>query len=321
MTIVVSGNLLFFESKGSLLFFPMELPAVQLTRMLYIIILCIVVLLPVISKINFPVPNFVSASYNSESIIRSFIITLFLLLIGVYNYDRKNIHYFHVEKLFYEGNFDEIIKYNTRYPSANSLTLFFNNMALEEKGILNDRLFGFLQSPDGKTLFLKWEMVTEMLKRGAYFYYTTGMINEAHRWAFENMVMTGHTPEGLKMLIRTELINGNYMMAAKYISLLKKTLFYRGDALRFEKLLFNDPAVESDKELGPRRKNRVKTDFFSITDDPYVNIELINSADSMNRNAFDIKIAWLLLKKDYKGLAENFARFEKLGYKSFPGSC
>ncbi len=318
LTIIASGNFLFFESKESLLFFPMELPAVQLTRMFFIIILCIVVLLPVISRINFPVPNFVSASYNSESIIRSVIILLFLLLIGVYSYDRKNKHYFHVEKLFYEGKFDDIIKYNTRYPSANSLTLFFNNIALEEKGILNDRLFGFLQSPDGKTLFLKWEMVTEMLKRGAYFYYTTGMINEAHRWAFENMVMTGHTPEGLKMLIRTELINGNYMMAAKYISLLKKTLFYRGDALRFEKLLFNDPAVESDKDLGIRRKNRVKTDFFSITDDPSINIELINSADSLNRNAFDIKIAWLLLKKDYKGLADNFTLFEKLGYKSFP---
>ncbi len=49
-------------------------------------------------------------------------------------------------------------------------------------------------------------MAGEILNRGGYFYYTIGMINEAHRWAFENMVMKGLSPEGLKMLIKTEII-------------------------------------------------------------------------------------------------------------------
>lgn len=223
-----------------------------------------------------------------------------------------------MEKLFYQNNFDEVISYNTANPSTNSLTIFFNNIALCEKDKLNDLLFHFPQSPDGKTLFLKWDIVGEILKRGGYFYYTIGMINEAHRWAFENMVMKGHSPEGLKMLIRTDLINGNYEVAGSYINILKKTLFYRKEAKTFEKLLFNDAAINADPELGEKRKNRLKTDFFTISDDPYINIERILTNDSLNKKAFEYKMAFILLKKNYKGIADNLHKFESFGFTTLP---
>lgn len=318
LVFIVSRNLIFYSSDTTLLFFPMQLPDDSLARMIFLLISALIAILPVIAVVRFPVPNFLSATYHSENWIRAVVVLAVMLMMGVYRYDKKNVHYFHAEKLFYEGKYDELIDYSTRIPSTNTLTLFFTNIALAEKGILNDRLFGFLQSPEGKTLFLKWEMIREILKRGGYFYYSTGMINEAHRWAYENMVMTGHTPEGLKMLIRTELINGNYKMAAKYVSLLKKTLFYKKDAQHFEKLLFNDDAVKNDVELGAKRKKKVKADFFSITDDPYINIERVNYIDSLNSEAFNYKIAYLLLKKDYKTLSANLPRFAELGYKAFP---
>jgi hypothetical protein len=104
-------------------------------------------------------------------------------------------------------------------------------------------------------------MVGEILKRGGYFYYSVGMINEAHRWAFENMVMKGHTPGDLEMLIKTELINGNYAMASKYISQFGNTMFYRKDAREFRKFLFNDAAVEADPELGVKRETKLTYRF------------------------------------------------------------
>jgi hypothetical protein len=223
-----------------------------------------------------------------------------------------------VENLFYHNKFNEVIEFNTSNPPTNSLTIFLNNIALCESDKLDDLLFHFLQSPDGKTLFLKWEMVGEVLNRGGYFYYEIGMINEAHRWAFENMVMKGHSPEGLKMLIKTELINGNYEVASRYINILKKTLFYKKEAKSFEKLLFNDAAVNSDKELGEKRQNKVENDFFSITDNPYINIEMILASDSLNRKAFEYKMAFMLLNKNFKGIAHELPSFEKIGYTRLP---
>jgi hypothetical protein len=274
--------------------------------------------LPVIARLKFilsgrlRIPDFVGG------LIGSTLLTIILVFIGIKQFDEKNKQYLHVEKLFYQNKFDEVIAYNTANPPINSLTIFLNNIALCETDKLNDLLFHFQQSPDGKTLFLKWDMVGEILKRGGYFYYTIGMINEANRWAFENMVMKGHSPEGLKMLIKTELIKGNYKLASRYITILMKTLFYKKEAKAYEKLLFNDIAIDADKELGKRRQNRVKSDFFTITDDPYINIERILAYDSLNKKAFNYKLAFLLLRKNYRGIANELPKLGNYGFKKIP---
>jgi len=144
------------------------------------------------------------------------------------------------------------------------------------------------------------------------------VINEAQRWAYENIIMKGLNPEDLRMLIRTEIINGNYEVAAKYISLLKKTIFYRTEAKALEKLLFNDSAVESDPELGLKRREKIRHDFFSITDDPYINVERILSYDSLNRKAFEYKLAFMLLKKDYIGIEAQLEGLGKYGFTKIP---
>jgi hypothetical protein len=161
-------------------------------------------------------------------------------------------------------------------------------------------------------------MTGEILRRGAYFYYATGMINEAHRWAYENMVIRGPSPGDLGLLIRTELINGNYSMAAKYIDLLGKSLFYRKEAKKFREFLYNENAIAGDPELGEKRKTRLKTDFFSITDDPWINIRRVLDLDSLNRPAFDYNMAYLLLNKQYDLIAVQLPRFAEYGYTKLP---
>ena len=320
LTFYISKEFLFFQTGKTLLIFPFSELNTGSQPVLFISVAGILSILPVIARIKFSLPFKLKVHDFAAGLITATLISIFLVTIGIKQSDKKTRKYFHVEKLFYQNKFDEVIAYNTANPSTNLLTIFLNNIALCEKDKLNDLLFHFPQSPDGKTLFLKWEMVGEILKRGGYFYYTIGMINDAHRWAFENMVMNGHSPEGLKMLIRTDLINGNYEVASKYIAILKNTLFYKEEAKAFEKLLFNDAAINADRELGEKRKNRLKTDFFSITDnhDPYINIERILTNDSLNKKAFEYKLAFMLLKKNYKGIANELHKFESFGFTRLP---
>jgi hypothetical protein len=287
-------------------------------RIIFLSVAGIISLLPVLAKTRFILSEKLRISEFSLNLIASLLVVITVVIIGAQRFDIKTKQYFHVEKLFYENKYDDVITFNTLNPPNNSLTIFLNNISLCETGKLDDLLFHFAQSPDGKTLFLKWEMIGEILNRGGYFYYTIGMINEAHRWAYENMVMRGLTPEGLKMLIKTELINKNYEVASKYITTLKHTIFYRKEASTFEKLLFNDDAVNTDSELGPKRKNKLNTDFFSITDDPYINIERVLANDSLNKKAFEYKVAFLLLRKDYQGIAKILPKFENLKFTKLP---
>lgn len=318
LTIYISKEFLFFQTVKTLLIFPLIEQNVVSQPVLFLVVTGIISILPGIARIKFSLSGKLGVSDFVGGLIGSTLLTIILVYIGIKQFDEKNKQYFHVEKLFYQNKFDEVIAYNIANPPINSLTIFLNNIALSETDKLNDLLFHFPQSPDGKTLFLKWDMVGEILKRGGYFYYTIGMINEANRWAFENMVMKGHSPEGLKMLIRTELINGNYKLASRYITILMKTLFYKKEAKTFEKLLFNDAAINTDRELGERRQNRVKTDFFTITDDPYINIERILVYDSLNKKAFNYKLAFLLLKKNYRGIANELLKLGNYGYKNMP---
>ncbi len=318
LTFYISKEFLFFQSGKTLLIFPLTELITGYQSIIFLSVAVFTAILPVITRIKLSSPANLKISALAFNLIITSLLIIILAAVGFQKSDNKTKQYFHVEKLFYQDKYNEVIAYNTEHHPTNILTIFLNNIALCEEDKLDDMLFDFPQSPDGKTLFLKWEIAGEILRRGGYFYYTIGMINEAHRWAFENMVMTGFTPEGLKMLIKTDLINGNYKVASMYTGILKKTLFYKKDAKAFEKLLFNDAAVNTDKELGEKRKIRLKSDFFSITDDPVVNIDLILGKDSLNKKAFEYKVAYLLLRKDYQGIAKELPDFEKLGFKSLP---
>lgn len=318
ITIYISKEFLFFQTEETLLMFPFSESNTGEQQLFFLAVVGILTILPLIARIKFSIPGKFRISVLAKGLVTSSVLVLSLSAIGFQRFELKLKQYFHVEKLFYQNKFEEVIAYNIANPSSNSLTIFLNNIALCETDQLNDLLFHFRQSSDGNTLFLKWEMVGEVLKRGGYFYYTIGMVNEAHRWAFENMVMKGHSPEGLKMLIRTELINGNYKMASKYIALLNSTFFYSKEAKAFEKFLFNDKAIEADRELGEKRRDRIETDFFAITDDPSVNIERIMATDTLNRKAFEYKMAFLLLRKDYQHITDFLPQFERLGFTKIP---
>jgi hypothetical protein len=316
--IYVSKEFLFFQPVETLALFPFSSENTGSQNMLFLSVAAMIALVPLIARIKIRIPfRYRMPEYGGKITGAIFLVSA-LAFIAVFYSDKKTNHYFQVEKLFFDGKMDEVIAYNEKNPSVNILTNYLNNIALCEKGMLNDRLFHFRQSPDGQTLFLKWEIKGEILRLGGYFNYTTGMINEAQRWAYEYMVMKGPTPEGLKMLIKTELINGNDQVASKYISLLKMSMFYRGEAKRYERMLYNDVALNADPELGAQRRKRTKTDFFTITDNPVLNIERVLLNDSLNRNAFDYKIAWLLLNKDYMKIVQELPGFVSLNYQSIP---
>lgn len=318
LSLYVLKEFLIFQSLNRLLIYPLSNEDTGSQFIFFIPVIILIILLPFIGNIKISKPAWMSKKYLNGKYFYPLVPLVLITTSSLICFDRVLKEYFNAEKLFYQEKYNALTTYTTKHPTSNKLTVFLNNIALSETGRLNDLLFHFPQSPDGQTLFLKWEMYGEVLRRGGYFYYATGMINEAHRWAYENMIMHGLTPEGLKMLIKTELINGNYKIASKYNSILKNTLFYRNEAGEFDKLLFNDTAVESHPEFGVKRKEKISHDFFSITGDPIINIERALSFDSLNRKAYIYKLAYLMLVEDYDGIATGLAKLEGLGYKKIP---
>jgi len=312
------GEFFLFHNFRDMLVYPLAREGTGSPLILFPAMAVAVILLPAMAGIRIKIPLGIKRFEQYKSI---FIVVLAFLLAGttaVSRYSKVYAEYFTAEKLFYQKEYRKLNDYIDKHPSNNRLTIYLNNIALCETGRLNDKMFHYRQSPDGQSLFLKWEMYGEVLRRGAYFYYTTGMINEAERWAFENMVMKGITPQDLLMLVKCEIINGNYRMAAKYAAMLSKTFSYREEAKEYLGLLADTALIDSHPELGAKRGEKIEHDFFSITDNPHINVELAFSADSSNRKLYEYRVAYQMLTENYEGIVAGLPHLERLGYTRVP---
>lgn len=83
------------------------------------------------------------------------------------------------------------------------------------------------------TLFLRVHMVQTA---GPLIYYNHAKTNFASRWCIENSVEYGYTYNETKLLLLCALVNSEWDLARKYISILKKSIYYKELAEKYEPL-------------------------------------------------------------------------------------
>jgi len=245
------------------------------------------------------------------------LIFLLLAAFGLYkNYDPQTDRVLQTEKYVYKQKWDDAIRFSEKYPSGNLIGQYYFNIALSESGQLCDNLFAGRQNFGVNSLILPWG--NEHLSFGADFYYAIGLVNEAHRWAYEDMVVNGQKPANMKLLVKTNLINGNIRMAEKYINILKNTHYYKDWALEYEKMATDTTLINSNTELKRQKQNMSKGDFFIQVSSPQNNIPLLLEANPANKRAFEYKMAWLLLSKDIEGTVSQIKSLKTMGYTRIP---
>ena len=307
-------EILFLQPPDRLLRYPLNLFDINDLAVSKIILVAYIVLLPFIVKIyrNLKVQAGSPLLLTRLSLIIVFSAT-FCFLGAQYNPGREND--LKIEKFFFEQNWDAIILQNEKVPSKNEISQYYYNLALTGKGQLCDRMFSVRQDYGIGSMVLP--RISENVNRSFYYYYTIGLINEAHHLAYESMVLNGISPENLKMLVKTDIINGNYKIAERNINILKKTLHYKSWADRFEKMLYKPDIVSSDPELGNKIRLMPGKDFFIGPDDKE-NLDLMMMANPDNKKAFEYKMAFLLLEKDYKAVMYQVKKMKDMKYTRIP---
>lgn len=133
------------------------------------------------------------------------------------------------------------------YHDANYL-----NLSLAEQGVLLDHLFTYPQYGPQSLVYIPNNKSADV--RLAHLWFAMGNIAAAQNVAFNSLfALNGYNPTMLQMLVRIELMRGNYLVALKYITLLEKTVHYAGWATAQRRFLFDDEAVEQDPSLGTGR--------------------------------------------------------------------
>ena len=183
----------------------------------------------------------------------------------------------------------------------NYLLMNYATLALSHKGQLLNHILDY-QPRDPLVLAVggdKSNQVTDLTVFLSDVYYQMGNVATAQNKAFDSSVGLRYgNPSMLKMLVKTNLIYGEFPVAEKYLNMLSKTWGYKGWAENMHRFLNNDKAIEADPELGMKRKDLPKKDAFTLMDGLFVDLLNIVEANPNNKAAVEYAIAYLLLARD-----------------------
>lgn len=76
-----------------------------------------------------------------------------------------------------------------------------------------------------------------------------GRPNLSYRWAMEHTVKYGHRAYFLKFMVRAALLNGEWELADRYLSILDNTMFHREWAGRYRRFLGHPELIAADPEF------------------------------------------------------------------------
>lgn len=244
---------------------------------------------------------------------QKFVIQLCLILVFAWifipgNDDHESLPVKQLNYYTTHGEWDSILSFCKKDALEDELCLNFQNLALAEKGQLADSLLAYSQN--GKNgLFGKWNVTiyTAPILQEICFRY--GDIASSQRYAFEGNAgsLSIGFPETMKMLIRTNLIRGEYRVAAKYIWYMQHTFAYKNWANKQYAYLTDSTAMKKDPEYAGKyaylqNKNHFvdEIDVFEMADQ-----------DKDNEKLRDYVLCSFLLDKNLEDFMGWFGYFYK----------
>lgn len=191
----------------------------------------------------------------------------------------------------------------SREKPNNQIGVTVQNLALAMHGMLADHLFEYNQNGLAGLLPDVKEDATSPMPTAEAFY-QLGMVYVAQRTVFEAQeAILDFQKSGrcYKRLAQTNLINGSYEVARKYLTALQKTLFYRDWANETLQLLGNEEAIARHPEYGRLRRFASNRDYYfsdHVTPEMLKDLYFHNTDNGM---AYQYLLAYYMLTGDREG--------------------
>lgn len=193
------------------------------------------------------------------------VMLVFVVLVGLVDlgYDKKKYELIEYDYLVRVRDWNAIIAKAEKQTPDLPMSVSATNLALAMTNQLGDRAFEFYQrGPQG--LFPKFERNFASSQLTGEIYFHLGLINTAQRLAFESMEAIPNYNKSarvVKRLAETNIINGQYKIAEKYLCMLEKTIFYRLWAQRMIAILGNEKAINDHPLYGTLRQYKLQEDI------------------------------------------------------------
>ena len=184
-------------------------------------------------------------------------------------YDTKKYELIEYDYLVRTNQWNAIIAKAEKQMPDLPMSVSATNLALGMTNQLGERAFDFYQR-GSEGLLPKFERNFATAQLTGEIYFHLGLVNTAQRFAFEAMEAIPNYNKSarvVKRLAETNMINGQYKVAEKYLKMLEKTVFYRPWAKRMMTMLGDEKVINGHPLYGQLRQYRLQEDFlFSETE-------------------------------------------------------
>lgn len=222
----------------------------------------------------------------------------------------------------YTRQWDKIIRMAEKETPSTPLEVVCLNLALGKTGQLGERMFQFYQNGTGGLLpdFIR-DFNSPLIVNEVYYH--LGMINTSQRFTFEAMEAIPSFQKSARCyqrLAETNIINGDYAVAEKYLKALQHTLFYKewaNDALSY---LHDEKKINAHPEWGRLRSYLYKEDFLFDESQKDIILGILLNSNPNNRMAFEYLLAYELLNKDINAFLRYYPLGKDMGYTQIPRS-
>jgi tetratricopeptide (TPR) repeat protein len=240
-------------------------------------------------------------------------------------YDAKLSDYTEYRELYRQKRWNDILQKAETTASPGLVKQFFINCALYHEGRLLDEMFHYPQAWGTRGLILnlpdrsylgtsKNDLDREMFNSDLFF--EMGNANAALMCAYDQMVVQGETYDNVRRVAECNIVRGNYPWAMKFLTMLKRTLFHRAEALRYEALLADPKARDA---YFAEQRSRLPTVELPLELPGFIPVLGLLKSNPHNRMACDYLMAWCLLDRaSLPMLADNVGCLRAAGYDHIP---
>ncbi|MGM9703441.1 MAG: DUF6057 family protein [Prevotella sp.] len=243
-------------------------------------------------------------SYNKKDILLSFVsFAVVTVVMGIAVWKNSNFKAERTMKYDFMAchqQWNRILDTIDKEKPNNQIGVTVQNLALAKRGILINKLPAYNQNGMKGLLPAVQTDATSPLPTAEVFYHL-GLTYIAQRTVFEAqeaILDFQKSTRCYKRLAQTNLINGSYAVARKYLMALRKTLFYSDWADETIVLLGDEKAIANHPEYGILRKFAIKNDFFFSDNVTPAMLETLYLSNKDNTLAYQYMMASFILTGD-----------------------
>lgn len=249
-------------------------------------------------------------------------VTALLFVPQHYGFDAKKYELIEYDYLVRIKDWNGIIAKAEQQTPDKPMSVSATNLALAMTNQLGERIFDFYQrGSEGLLPPFERNFATTQLTGEIYFH--LGLVNTAQRLAFEAMeAIPNYNKSGrvMKRLVETNMINGQYKVAEKYIKILEKTIFYRRWAERMQAMLGDEKTINAHPLYGTLRQYRLQEDFLFSDTEPDKICGQLFLYNHQNQMAAQYLLMMPLLDKDVPRFMQ-YAQYVQSQIQYNPRSC